>query len=87
MSLLSDRARPDAGWRFRGNCRTSDEYYFFAPEGEPPTIRRRREAVAKRICATCPVLLECRTHAMRSGERHGVWGGLSEAERRHYQQR
>ena len=84
MTMLTERVRPRLGWQQHANCRTSDEYFFFAPEGEPPSIRRRREVVAKRICANCPVLAECRTHAILSGEPHGVWGGLSEHERLHH---
>ncbi|CCW13148.1 MULTISPECIES: WhiB family transcriptional regulator [Rhodococcus] len=82
MSLLSEHTRPALGWQFRGSCRSAGEFYFFAPDDEPSHVRRRREAAAKRICASCPVLTECRTHAMLSRERHGVWGGLSERERR-----
>lgn len=37
---------------------------------------------AKRICATCPVLNDCREWAIESCEPWGVWGGLSERERR-----
>ena len=41
-----------------------------------------REAVAKRICATCPVIEPCLDHALTTREAHGVWGGLNETERR-----
>jgi len=37
---------------------------------------------AKNVCATCPVLAECRDYALTTGEPDGVWGGLSETERR-----
>lgn len=37
---------------------------------------------AKRVCATCPVVPECREYAMRNRERFGIWGGLSERELR-----
>ena len=39
-----------------------------------------REA-AKSICATCPVIEECREHSFAVREPYGVWGGLSEEER------
>jgi len=81
MTLLTERVRPRLGWQQHANCRTSDEYFFFAPEGEPPNIRRRREVGAKRICANCPVLAECRTRAIPSGAPHGAAGGLPEHER------
>lgn len=37
---------------------------------------------AKAICRVCPVQAECLDHALRYGERHGIWGGRSERERR-----
>jgi len=37
---------------------------------------------AKRICRDCPVLAECRDYALARGDLDGVWGGLSERERR-----
>ncbi|WP_424556268.1 WhiB family transcriptional regulator [Streptacidiphilus pinicola] len=40
-----------------------------------------REDAAKRVCAGCPVLDECRTYALEAREPYGVWGGMSEDER------
>lgn len=37
---------------------------------------------AKLICRMCPVQTECLQHAIRYGEKHGIWGGRSERERR-----
>ncbi len=37
---------------------------------------------AKAICATCPVREPCLAYALRIREPHGIWGGLSEVERR-----
>ncbi|MTA96041.1 MAG: WhiB family transcriptional regulator, partial [Actinobacteria bacterium] len=36
---------------------------------------------AKAICASCPVLAQCRDHALAVQEPYGIWGGLSEDER------
>lgn len=36
---------------------------------------------AKAVCAVCPVLAECRAYALETGQRFGVWGGLSANER------
>lgn len=36
---------------------------------------------AKRICKQCPVRVQCLEEAMAAGDRHGIWGGLSERER------
>ena len=34
------------------------------------------------MCATCPVIINCREHALATHEPYGVWGGLTEEERR-----
>jgi WhiB family redox-sensing transcriptional regulator len=36
---------------------------------------------AKAVCATCPVIAQCRAHAIAVQEPYGIWGGLSEEER------
>ncbi|MEQ3553652.1 WhiB family transcriptional regulator [Pseudonocardia nematodicida] len=69
-------------WRHRALCRDMDSGVFFPPEGEHGTARHRREQAAKAVCARCPVRPQCATDALVNGERHGVWGGLSAAERR-----
>jgi hypothetical protein len=43
-------------------------------------------AVAKRICATCPLITDCLQHALDNDE-HGIWGGSNEKERRAMQHR
>jgi WhiB family redox-sensing transcriptional regulator len=68
-------------WRLRAACRDVDSAVFFSPDGERDPKRAAREARAKVICAGCPVIRQCATHAIWYGERYGVWGGLSERER------
>jgi WhiB family redox-sensing transcriptional regulator len=68
-------------WQMRGACRGMDSGFFFHPEGERGPARANREARAKQICHTCPVLEQCRRHALAVQEPYGVWGGLSEADR------
>ena len=53
---------------------------FFGLAGERPERRIRREARARKVCAGCPALLECRSMARRNGE-NGFWGGESEEDR------
>jgi WhiB family redox-sensing transcriptional regulator len=49
---------------------------------ESDTDRRAREDAAKRVCAACPVRQECLDYALRVREQYGIWGGLTEVERR-----
>ncbi|WP_099331573.1 WhiB family transcriptional regulator [Actinomyces minihominis] len=69
-------------WQYRGACREMDTEIFFHPEGERGPSRRRLAAEAKKVCATCQVIEECRNHSILSREAYGVWGGLTEEERR-----
>ena len=62
-------------WQERARCRQHDPEVFFPEKGGSS-----REA--KRICADCPVRIECLNYALRRDERYGVWGGMSERERR-----
>lgn len=68
-------------WQLRGACRGADSAIFFHPENERGPARAARERHAKSICAHCPVLADCRRHALTVHEPYGVWGGLSESER------
>lgn len=49
---------------------------FFYPETKEAT------AIAKRICALCSERQACLEYALDAGEKHGVWGGMCERERR-----
>jgi WhiB family redox-sensing transcriptional regulator len=68
-------------WQLRAACRNLDSAAFFPPERERGNERRRREAVAKQVCSGCPVIEQCRRHALAAEERYGVWGGLTETDR------
>jgi len=68
-------------WQLQGACRGVNGDLFFHPEGERGPRRSGREAAAKGVCAGCPVVAQCRDHALASREPYGVWGGLSESER------
>ncbi|WNI17493.1 WhiB family transcriptional regulator [Actinacidiphila sp. ITFR-21] len=76
--------RDDAGgpWHSDAACRSDEAGLFFAPSKEPTAARLSREEAAKRVCARCPVMLECREHALLQPEPYGVWGGMTAAERR-----
>ena len=51
------------------------------PDGERGRARADREQRAKELCRRCPVIAQCRAHALAVGEPFGVWGGLSESDR------
>ena len=68
-------------WQMDGVCRGVDSSYFFHPEGERGPARADREARAKAMCARCPVMQQCRAHALAVQEPYGIWGGMSESER------
>ncbi len=66
-------------WMQQAACAGQTEL-FFAPHAERPQARVRREAKARRVCQTCPVIFECRRYARLHLE-YGFWGGESEEER------
>lgn len=68
-------------WQYLGLCRTVSPEVFFHPEGERGPARRRRDERAKQVCRQCPVLDQCREHALRVREPYGVWGAMTESER------
>lgn len=62
-------------WASEAKCLQADPETFFPEKGGST-----REA--KRICAQCEVRVECLEYALANDERFGIWGGLSERERR-----
>lgn len=62
-------------WMLDGLCRERDASFFFPSDGVGVEQ-------ARRVCATCPVKVECLEYALRYRIEHGVWGGASERERR-----
>jgi WhiB family redox-sensing transcriptional regulator len=84
MAEISRLPGPNADsweWQLEGSCRTADPRLFFHPEGERGPARRDRDAAAKTVCAACPVLEQCRRHALAVKEPYGVWGGMTEDDR------
>jgi WhiB family transcriptional regulator, redox-sensing transcriptional regulator len=67
-------------WQERALCAQTDPEAFFPEKGGST-----REA--KRICAGCEVRAECLEYALAFDERFGIWGGLSERERRRLKRR
>ena len=73
-------ASQDFEWRDRAACRNSHPELFF-PIGSTGDALQEVEA-AKAICRACPVRRECMAFAVETNQDSGVWGGLSEDERR-----
>ena len=67
-------------WSVSAACRTEDPELFF-PLGTAGPSLLQVEA-AKQVCRRCPVVDACLDWALRTGQSAGVWGGLSETERR-----
>jgi WhiB family redox-sensing transcriptional regulator len=64
-------------WRAYAACAETDPDLWFAAGA----IEHK---MAKRICRVCPVREQCLAYAMEEPVDHGVWGGLTERERRRY---
>lgn len=73
--LLAAEDRDALSWQDAGLCAEVDPELFFPEKGGSV-------AYAKRVCRSCPVRPECLEYALENDERFGVWGGLSERERR-----
>jgi WhiB family transcriptional regulator, redox-sensing transcriptional regulator len=72
---LLDDDEEDLGWRDYALCAQTDPDAFFPEKGVP-------SAPAKAVCRACFVRAECLGYALATDQRWGVWGGLSERERR-----
>jgi WhiB family redox-sensing transcriptional regulator len=84
MSEVSRLPKPvveNWDWQQSGACRELPSEMFFHPDGERGPRRRNRENAAKAVCASCPVLAACRSHALAVQEPYGIWGGMSEDDR------
>lgn len=67
-------------WRRRAACQGEDPELFFPVGSAGPALAQIAEA--KKICARCLVSRACLAFAMTTGQQYGIWGGLTEDERR-----
>ena len=72
--------RDDHTWRAQAACRGAAAGLFF-PDGYQPGYWEQ-VAEVKAICSGCPVRVQCRAWALAHPAERGVWGGLTEADRR-----
>lgn len=62
-------------WSPEALCAQTDPEAFFPEKGGSPKV-------AKKVCVGCPVRPECLEYALATDQRFGVWGGMSEGQRR-----
>ncbi|MBO9578748.1 MAG: WhiB family transcriptional regulator [Microbacteriaceae bacterium] len=67
-------------WQVDALCAQTDPEAFFPEKGGSTRD-------AKRVCSSCEVRAECLEYALQNDERFGIWGGLSERERRRLRRR
>ncbi len=73
----------DRSWQPVALCRGNRSHLFFPPsKSERKDERERREIRAKAVCTVCSVRGDCLDFAMEIKEPYGIWGGLTESERR-----
>ena len=80
LTLLAGGGDDELEWHDKALCAQTDPDAFFPEKGGST-----REA--KRICESCEVRQECLEYALANDERFGIWGGLSEMERRRLRKR
>ncbi len=72
---VDDTDEDERSWQRLANCLGVDPDLFFPERG----VSTRE---AKEVCRGCVVRSECLDYALANGEKFGIWGGLSERERR-----
>lgn len=70
-------AEDELSWQERALCAQTDPEAFFPEKGGSTRD-------AKKVCVGCDVRSECLEYALEHDERFGIWGGLSERERRKF---
>jgi WhiB family redox-sensing transcriptional regulator len=80
FSIFDIEEEGPLAWQGRALCAQTDPEAFFPEKGGST-----REA--KKVCASCEVRAECLEYALANDERFGIWGGLSERERRKLKRR
>ncbi|MFI5084701.1 MAG: WhiB family transcriptional regulator [Actinomycetales bacterium] len=70
----------ELGWQSDALCAQTDPEAFFPEKGGSTRD-------AKKVCGACNVRSQCLEYALSNDERFGIWGGLSERERRRLRKR
>lgn len=83
-TVVSSRLKPVHSfwqWQEDASCKDLDVNDFFLEENLRGQNKKAKETSAKMVCSGCPVLKECRSHALTTPETYGVWGGMTADER------
>ena len=75
LDLLPENPSPPDMWQERSACYGIDPDVFFP-------ISEEEAGPALAFCSGCSIRDECLSWALKNGERYGVWGGLTEQQRR-----
>ncbi|WP_146339076.1 WhiB family transcriptional regulator [Nesterenkonia sp. NBAIMH1] len=78
--LPTEQVEGELAWQVDALCAQTDPEAFFPEKGGSTRD-------AKKICGACTVKQECLDYALANDERFGIWGGLSERERRKLKKR
>lgn len=70
-------------WQEKSACRGMDSGVFYLEDNARGAKKAKLIQEAKKICATCEVREQCLEYALEIQEPYGVWGGMSEEERRY----
>lgn len=82
---MLSRATTVTDWRARSACLHVNPELFFPIGSTGPAVRQVDQA--KRVCGGCEVRSACLEWALEARQDHGVWGGLTEDERRSLRRR
>jgi len=84
LARLASRALENSDspqhWQSKAACIDEDPELFFPIGNTGPALQQIEEA--KIVCRSCPVVDTCLKQALENGDDHGIWGGMSEDERR-----
>jgi WhiB family redox-sensing transcriptional regulator len=76
-------AHVEPTWRADAACQGATAGHFYPPAtAESREDRQAREGAARELCGRCSVRDACLQYALYVAEPYGIWGGLTEAERR-----
>jgi WhiB family transcriptional regulator, redox-sensing transcriptional regulator len=79
-SVSNNERSTTMDWRDKAACLTADPELFLPVGNTGPAVDQIDKA--KSVCARCSVTEQCLQYALETNQDSGVWGGLSEDERR-----